>query len=72
MCRSNKLPIEVVDNDLVEILRKKSPAERIQMVGEANDTARLLAAAGIRYFHSHWSEDQIQREVARRMLGAAD
>jgi hypothetical protein len=64
--------IEVIDDDLANILREKTPVERIQMIGDANDTARLLAAAGIRYCHPDWSENQIQREIARRMLGAAD
>jgi hypothetical protein len=64
--------IEAVDDELAAVLRMKSPADRIRMVGEANDTARILAAAGIRYFHPDWSEDQIGSEVARRMLRAAD
>jgi hypothetical protein len=64
--------IEVVDDNVAAILRTKSPGERIRMAGEANDTARLVAAAGIRHFHPDWSEDQVRREVARRMLGEAD
>jgi hypothetical protein len=64
--------IEAIDDDLAAVLRMKSPAERLRMVGEANDTARILAAAGIRYLHPDWCEDQICREVARRMLSAAD
>jgi hypothetical protein len=64
--------VEVVDNDVADVLRKNSPAERIQMAADANDTARLIIAAGIRYCNPRWPEDQIYREVARRMLGAAD
>ena len=64
--------IEVIDDDLVEVLRTKTPVERLQMAADANDTARLLAAAGIRYCHPDWPEVQVQREVARRMLSAAD
>jgi hypothetical protein len=63
--------IEAVDDQVAAILRAKSPAERIQMVAEANDTARLLAAAGIRFRHPDWSVDQVAQEVARRMLGAS-
>jgi hypothetical protein len=63
--------IESVDDEVAAILRAKSPAERIQMAAEANDTARLLAAAGIRYRHPDWSVDQVAKEVARRMLGAS-
>jgi hypothetical protein len=64
--------IDVVDDDIAEILRRKSPAERIQMAAEANDTARMLMAAGIRFTHPDWSEECVRREVARRMLDAAD
>lgn len=64
--------IEVVDDDLAEILRQKTPGERIQMAAAANDTARLLAAGGIRFCNPDWPEDRVQQEVARRMLHAAD
>ena len=61
--------IEVVDEDLAEVLRHKSPAEKIEMVAAANRTARLLAAAGIRYQHPDWNDDQVQAEVIRRVTG---
>jgi regulator of protease activity HflC (stomatin/prohibitin superfamily) len=61
--------IEVVDDALAEILRAKSPAERIAIVAEANRTARILAAAGARYLHPDWEEAQIQAEVVRRVSG---
>jgi hypothetical protein len=57
---------------LAAVLRQKTPAERIQMAAEANDTARILAAAGIRFQHPDWLEERVQREVARRMLNAAN
>ena len=63
---------EVVDDEIADILRQKSPAERIQMNCEANDAARRMMAAGIRYANPNWSEDKIQQEVARRMLGASE
>lgn len=64
--------IEVVDDDLAAVLRHKSPAERVAMIADANETARVLAAAGIRYCHPDWTEELISQEVARRMLGAAN
>ena len=63
---------EVVDEQLAAILRTKTAAERIAMAADANDTVRLMTAAGIRYCHPDWSEAQVQQEVARRMLGAAN
>jgi len=64
--------IEVIDDDLAAVLRRKTPGERIQMIGDANDTARLLAASGVRHAHPDWTIKDVQYEVARRMLGAAD
>lgn len=63
--------IEVIDEQLAAVLREKTPAERIAMIGDANQTARMLAAAGIRYRHPDWPQDRVDAEVARRMLGAA-
>jgi hypothetical protein len=61
--------IEVVDPAMVDVLRNKTPAERIQMIGAANRTARILAAAGIRYRHPDWTEAQVHEEVLRRVCG---
>jgi hypothetical protein len=64
--------IEVIDDALAAVLRNKTPAERIAMAADANETARKLAAAGIRHDHPDWSQLDVEREVARRMLGEAD
>ena len=58
--------IEVVDEAVAAILRQKTPAERIAMAADAHRTARAMLAAQIRAQNADWSEDQIQREVARR------
>jgi len=68
--RSNKF--EVVDDDLAKVLREKSPAERVEMIAAANRTARLLAAAGVRFQRPHWNESQIQAEVIRRVCGGTE
>ena len=64
--------IDEIDDVSIASLRRKSPAERIQMAAEANETARLIVAGGIRHRHPEWSERRVQEEVARRMLSAAD
>jgi hypothetical protein len=60
--------IEVVDRAMARVLRDKSPAEKIAIVGQAHRTAKRLLAAGIRSGHSDWSDEQIEWEVARRLL----
>ncbi len=59
--------IEVLDDDMVAILRKKTPAQKIAMVAAAHRTARMLARAGVCHLYPDWSEEQIQAEVLRRM-----
>lgn len=62
---------EAVDDLIAEILRGKSTVERVALIGDAHETAKVLAAAGVRFRHPDWSEKQIAGEVARRMLGDA-
>jgi hypothetical protein len=64
--------IEALDDEFAAVLRGKTPAERVAMAADANETARMLVAAGIRLCHPDWSEWQVEREVARRMLREAD
>lgn len=63
---------EQVDDEIVAILKHKSPAECVAMMGEANETARVLAAAGVRHLHPDWSDAKVRTEVARRMLSDSD
>ena len=67
-----KLRYEVVDDKVAEILRKKTPAEKVQMVCDANRTARILIASSLRSRHPDWDEAEVQAEVARRMLYGVD
>jgi hypothetical protein len=67
--RLDRGQIEVVDDDLAEVLRKKTPAERVAMIGDAHQTARLLLNAGIQRRHPDWDEAAVARAVARRLLG---
>lgn len=64
--------IEVVDDRMAEILRAKTPVERVELIGAANRTARRLAAAGVRYQHPDWDESQVQAEVIRRVSSGTD
>ena len=61
--------IEVIDDTMAQVLRGKQPWERVAMVGQANRTVRQLMAGGIRSRNPDWTDDQVRREVARRMLG---
>ena len=59
--------IEVLDEQMVEVLRAKTTVEKVAMIAAAHRTARMLATAGVRHLHPEWSEEKIQAEVLRRM-----
>lgn len=64
--------IEVIDQDLAAALRHKSPIEKVAMIDAANRTARILAAAGVRYQHPDWTNEQVHAEVIRRVCGGTE
>ena len=61
--------LESIDDALADVLRRKTPAEKVEMIAAANRTARLLAAAGIRYQHPDWADERVQAEVIARVCG---
>jgi hypothetical protein len=60
--------IEIVDDAVAEILRRKSPAERIALGFSANRTVRLVIEGAIRSDHPDWDDAAVKAAVARRML----
>jgi len=63
--------IEVVDDRVAEALRARTPAERIALALDCNETVRLVIAGYLRSRHPDWRDEQIRGEVARRMSGEA-
>ncbi len=55
---------------LLQLLRKQSPATRIQQVFDAIRTGRLLAMAGLRLTRPHLTEEQLWHVWARQHLGS--
>lgn len=64
--------IEVIDEAQARVLRDKTPAQRVAMVGQCNRTMRLLIKARLQARHPDWTEDQLADGVARRLLGGTD
>ncbi|WP_254507159.1 hypothetical protein [Anatilimnocola floriformis] len=59
---------EVVDDEMAEVLRQKTPAQRLQIAFGMwqfvrNTLRRQLASA-----NPAWTEEEVCHEVARRML----
>jgi hypothetical protein len=57
-----------VDDAMAEVLRQKTPAQRVEMVLAANRTLRLLVEGHIRTRHPGWDATNIASVVARRMI----
>lgn len=64
--------IEVVDEAVAAVLRRKTPAERIALAAAAHRTARALLTARVQSQHPDWADDRVRAEVARRLLRGAD
>ena len=60
--------IEILEPEMVAVLRDKTPAERVAMVFDANRTLRLRIAGHLLTCHPDWTSEQIAAEIARRML----
>ncbi|MGA7501766.1 MAG: hypothetical protein WBX00_33965 [Isosphaeraceae bacterium] len=63
--------IAILDDRMAELLRSKTEAERFAMIDRSWRFARQMIQAMIVHEHPDWSEDQVRREVARRMSHGA-
>jgi hypothetical protein len=68
MYRLDKGQIEVVDDAMVEVLRKKSHAERIRVGFTLWESARDMLAFHLQKTHPEWDEKRVQQEVSGRFL----
>ena len=64
---SNFNHIEIVSDEMVEILRRKTPLERFQIGERMFLQARQMIVTSIKSTHPEWSNHEISREVVRRM-----
>ena len=65
------LHIEVMDDDMVRILRSKTGAERLQIASDMFASARRMIASHLAAEHPDWDEEKIQRETSRRISHGA-
>jgi len=65
--------LEVVDDEMAEIFRRKTGAERLQIAFGLFSSARRMLTSHLGAQHPDWDQEKIQREVARRISrGAVD
>jgi len=59
--------IEVVDDQMADVLRRKSHAERLAIAGTVFRFARQMIVSRLRLAHADWSERQVVAVAARRL-----
>jgi hypothetical protein len=69
--RLDRGQIEVMDDQMAEVLRGKTGAERLWIANGLFKMARQLIEASVRERHPDWDEPRIQREIARRISRGA-
>lgn len=65
------LRYEVIDDALAEVLRHKSPREKLAIVDGLWRLARSLIRNKLRHDHPDWADAELDAETARRMSRGA-
>jgi hypothetical protein len=60
--------IEVIDDACARIYASKSPAERLKIASGMWRSAKKLLTISIKFQYPQWSEQEVNREVSRRLL----
>jgi hypothetical protein len=59
--------VEIIHPLVVESLRKKTPAERLQQAFGMWECAMTVMRSSIKRDHPDWSIEQVQQEIFRRV-----
>jgi hypothetical protein len=63
--------VEIIDPAMVECLRRLTPAQRLTTAFNMWETARVITGGAVRSQFPQWTEEQVNREVARRLSHGA-
>jgi hypothetical protein len=61
--------VELIDPMMVEVIRRKTSAERLAIAFRMWDSARLIVKGGVLNQHPDWDDEAVEREIAWRMSG---
>lgn len=64
--------IEVVDDALADVLRRKTGAERLAIANALFLSAGRMLTSHLQTQHPDWDDQHIAREVARRLSHGSD
>ena len=59
--------VEMMDPLMVEVMRNKTPAERLAIACGMWESARVIIGGAVRQQHPNWNEETVNREIARRI-----
>jgi hypothetical protein len=62
--------IDRLDPVQIEIFKKMSPWQKVELSAQLYFEARRLKAIGLRMQHADWSKEQIEREVTEIFMNA--
>ena len=65
--RLDRRQIEVVDDEMAEVLRHKTPAERLAIAFALCTSTRDMLISHLKGTHPDWSIKTVKKEVVRRM-----
>ena len=63
--------IEVVDDDMAEVFRAMTGAQRLKIANDMFESARRMIASHLASEHPDWDEQRIQEETAGRLSHGA-
>lgn len=69
--RLDRGQIEVIDDVVAEILRQKTPAERIEIACDLWVSVYRMLTTHLRKTHPEWDSKKVEQEVARRLSHGA-
>ena len=63
--------VEVISNEMAQVLRHKTGAERLAIASQMFASARRMIADMLHAEHPEWDDQQVNQEVARRLSHGA-
>jgi hypothetical protein len=67
----SQVRLEVPDREVVEVLRTKTPQERLSIAFGMWAAARKMLVNLLADSHPEWDQERLQNEVARRLSGGS-
>lgn len=61
------LTFDMMEDAMAVILRQKTETERLRIAGRMWKSARVMLRGAIQTEHPDWPDDEVNREIARRI-----